>query len=248
MEAKQIGLITILVLVLIIICCIAYGIYRLKRAVRSFSRKAFGTASLGKGIRRMEQEYVRTPKSVSAMTNMYLPKIKRDFPEFQYDEMKVRAENVLTSYLMAISAGNAGYLKEGSRELRDKLEMHISMLKRSGRRECFEQIKLHRTELSDYRKRDGRCIITFQTALQYQYSITDEKQENLVQAKFNTDAVYIQDRELTGDERDLALGINCPNCGAPVSALGNKICEYCGTAVVELNIYAWTFHNVSQAN
>ncbi|MCI7191434.1 MAG: hypothetical protein MR998_12515 [Lachnospiraceae bacterium] len=31
-----------------------------------------------------------------------------------------------------------------------------------------------------------------------------------------------------------------------MSGLGSKVCEYCGTPVVELNIYAWTFHNVSE--
>lgn len=254
MSAGQIGVIVILVLALMVIGSIAYGIYRLKHAVQSFSREAFGTESLRKGLEQVELEYASTPKSVSAMTSLYLPKIKKEFPEFQYDEMKVRAENVLTSYLMAISAGNPGLLKEGSKELKDKLEMHISQLKGRGKKERFENIKLHRTEISDYKKRNGRCIITFQSSLQYQYSLCEEggkliegNPSMLVQEKYNTDLVYIQDRNLIEDERDFSLGINCPNCGAPVSGLGSKVCEYCGTFVVELNIYAWTFHNVSRA-
>lgn len=94
----------------------------------------------------MEQEYASTPKSVSAMTSLYLPKIKKDFPEFQYDEMKVRAENALTSYLMAVDRLNAGALKEGNRELKDRLEMRIEMLKAAGNKERFGSIKIHRTE------------------------------------------------------------------------------------------------------
>ena len=39
---------------------------------------------------------------------------------------------------------------------------------------------------------------------------------------------------------------NCPNCGAPISTLGSKVCEYCGTPIVELNIYAWTFSNIEE--
>lgn len=254
MSAGQIGAIIILVLALMVIGGIAYGVYRLKHAVQSFSKAAFGTESLKKGLEQVEQEYASTPKSVSAMTSLYLPKIKRDFPEFQYDEMKVRAENVLTSYLMAVSAGNPGLLKEGSRELKDKLEMHITQLKGRGEKEQFESIKLHRTEISDYKKRNGRCVITFQSSLQYKYSLREEggklKEGNpqiLTQEKYNTELVYIQDRNLIEDERDLSLGMNCPNCGAPVSGLGSKVCEYCGTPVIELNIYAWTFHNVSKA-
>jgi len=165
--------------------------------------------------------------------------------------MKVRAENVLTSYLMAISAGNPGELTEGSRELKDRLEMHITQLKAQGEKETFENIKLHRTEIANYQKRNGRCIITFQAALQYKYSLCDENGtfmacDKLMQERYNVDLVYIQDRELVEDERDLSLGINCPNCGAPVSGLGSKVCEYCGTPVIELNIYAWTFHKVEK--
>lgn len=248
------GMIVILVLTLAVMGGITYGIFRLKRAARNFSRQAFGTDSLKEGFAKVEEEYSSTPKSVSAMTNLCLPKIKREFPEFQYDEMKVRAENVLTSYLMAVSAGNAGLLKEGSRELKDKLEMHISMLKGRGEKETFENIKLHRTEIADYKKRNGRCIITFQISLQYKHTVRREGGEvisgspdMLTQSRYNVELVYIQDRELVEDERDLSLGINCPNCGAPVSGLGNKVCEYCGTPIVELNIYAWTFHNVTGA-
>ena len=205
-----------------------------------------------KGLEQVEEEYVATPKSVSAMTSLYLPNIKREFPEFQYDEMKVRAENVLTSYLMSITAGDASRLTEGSRELKDQLEMYITQLKSQGEKERFESIKLHRTEISNYQKRNGRCTITFQSSLQYRYSLWGEQGQvkedrGMMQDRFNVEVVYIQDRSLVEDERDLSLGINCPNCGAPVSGLGSKVCEYCGTPVVELNIYAWTFHKVSRA-
>ena len=248
----QIGTIIILVLILVIFGCIAYAVYRVKNAVRSFSRAAFGTDSLKEGFAQVEQEYASTPKSVSAMTSLYLPNIKREFPEFQYDEMKVRAENVLTSYLMAVTAGDASRLTEGSRELKDQLEMYITQLKGQGEKERYESIKLHRTEIANYQKRNGRCTITFQIALQYRYSRWDEngkavEDSGMTQERYNVEVVYIQDRSLVEDERDLSLGINCPNCGAPISGLGSKVCEYCGTPVVELNIYAWTFHKVSKA-
>ena len=252
-SAGMIGSIIILVLVLLVIGSIAYGIWRVKHAVEKFSRQAFGTPDIREGFKQVEQEYASTPKSVSAMTSLYLPKIKRDFPEFQYDEMKVRAENVLTSYLLAIDGMNAGTLREGNRELRDKLEMRIEMLKGAGNREHYRSIRIHRTEISDYRKRNGRCIITFQTALQYYHTLEDEtgkvlggSSEMLTQSKYNTDVIYIQDRELVEDERDLSLGLNCPNCGAPIAGTGSKVCEYCGTPIVELNIYAWTFSNLTE--
>ncbi|MBQ8596162.1 MAG: zinc ribbon domain-containing protein [Lachnospiraceae bacterium] len=248
-----VGIIIILVLILIIFACIAVAVFRVKRKVQSFSREVFGTEDIVEGFKQVEQEYAATPKSVSAMTSLYLPKIKRDFPEFQYDEMKVRAENALTSYLLAIDGMNVGLLKEDGQELKDKLEMRISMLKGSGKREHFKNIKLHRTEISDYRKRNGRCIVTFQSSVQYYYTMETEdgrllegRRDFLKQSRYNTDVIYIQDRSLVEEERDFSLGINCPNCGAPISGLGSKVCEYCGTPVIELNIYAWTFSNIAE--
>ena len=37
---------------------------------------------------------------------------------------------------------------------------------------------------------------------------------------------------------------HCPNCGAPLSRLGAKVCEYCGTPVIEINIKEWSFSAV----
>ena len=66
------------------------------------------------------------------------------------------------------------------------------------------------------------------------------------QTKYNVDLIYIQDRNRVEHERDNALGVNCPNCGAPLSSLGAKVCEYCGTPVIEINIHAWSFSNIDE--
>lgn len=226
---------------------------RVRNRVRSFSGQAFGTTDLLKGLKQVELEASATPKSVAGMTSLYLPKIKKDFPEFQYDEMKVRAENVLTSYLLSVSGLDASFLSEGGQELRDELSMKISMLRSDRMKENYRNVKLHRTEIANYRKRNGRCIITFQSAVQFFYTKTDASGKLLegnaelyTQAKYNVDVIYVQDRNLVEKETDHSLGLNCPNCGAPLSMLGSKVCEYCGTPIVELNIYAWTFSNVER--
>lgn len=254
MSASQVGIIIILLLLLALLGGIFTAVRKMKRGMRSFARQFLGADSLKEGFDRVEQGYAATPKSVSAMTSLLLPRIKKDFPEFQYDEMKVRAQNVLTSYLLAVSEGDPGRLTEGSRELKDKLKMYLSQQRSRNETEQFQDIKLHRTEISDYRKQDGRCVITFQTSLQYRYSFTSpednpsqKKTGQLTQARYNTEAAYIQDRSLVGEEKEGALGLNCPNCGAPVSGLGHKVCEYCGTPIREINIYAWSFQDVRKA-
>ncbi|MDD6069251.1 MAG: zinc ribbon domain-containing protein [Clostridiales bacterium] len=250
---KYVPIIIILILILAIIISVICIINYIKRKTRQVSRALFGTSDITQAAKQMKQEYSTTPKSVSAMTSLALPKIVSDFPDFQYDEMKERAENVLFSYLRAVTAKNLSILTDGNTELKQQLENHIQMLSAKDLREHFDQIKIHRTEICQYRKTAGRCIITFQSALECYHYITDNSssikegsKEYKYQTKYNTDLIYIQDRNLVENELDNALGVNCPNCGAPLSSLGAKVCEYCGTPVIEINIHAWSFSNIEE--
>lgn len=249
---KYIPIIIILVLVLAVIIAIYCGVHYIKHKTQEFSRAVFGTENLLEGAEKMKQEYATTPKSVSAMTSLLLPKISSDFPDFHYDEMKERAENVLIQYLRAITERNTGILTEHNTELKQQLDNHIQMLFSKGLQEHFDQIKIHRTEINQYRKTAGRCIITFQSSLEcYHYvteasSIKEGSKDYKYQTKYNTDLIYIQDRNLVENKLDNALGINCPNCGAPLSSLGAKICAYCGSPVIEINIHAWSFSNIEE--
>ena len=244
----------LLILLLIVILAVFCGILYVRHKAKEFSRTIFGTEDLSDGIRQMKREYASTPKSVSGMTNLLLPKIVSDFPDFEYDEMKERAENTLTQYLRAVTQKNTAVLTDGNTELKQQLENHIQMLSIKGLWEHFDQIKIHRTEIHQYKKADGRCIITFQSALECFHYITDTSsviegsKEYKYQTKYNTDLIYIQDRNLLENELDHALGINCPNCGAPLSSLGAKKCEYCGTPVIEINIHAWSFSDIKEMN
>lgn len=252
---NYIPIIIILILVLAIIISIWCGIIYIRNKVQETSRTLFGTSDITQAAKQMKREYSATPKSVSAMTSLLLPKIVSDFPDFEYNEMKDRTENVLISYLRAVDGCNPSLLQDGNTELRNQLENHIQMLTAQNVREHFDQIRIHRTEISSYRKSEGRCIITFQSALECYHYITDTADSSSIQegsreykyqTKYNIDLIYIQDRNLVENELDNALGVNCPNCGAPLSSLGAKFCEYCGTPVIEINIHAWSFSNVEE--
>lgn len=250
-----IPIIIILVLILSIIIAIYCAYRHFSRKLRNFSQAAFGTPSISQGAQQMKQQMATTPKSVSGMTSLLLPKITNDFPDFHYDEMKERANNVLTSYLRAVNDRNVSVLQDGNEELQNQLDNHIRMLTTKGLHEHFERIHIHKTEINQYRKAQGRCIITFQSALEcYHYTtdpdnkVVDGEKDYKYQTKFNTDLIYIQDRSLIKNEFDNALGVNCPNCGAPVSSVNAKFCEYCGSGIVEINIRAWSFSNIEEMN
>lgn len=253
MNFNYILLIIILVLILIIIIAVYRGFSYLRNKTKEFSMMAFGTSDISEGFKNLKIEEATTPKSVSGMTSLLLPKITADFPDFEYNEMKERSDNVLIGYLRGITECNTSLCIEANAELKEQLNQHIQMLSSKNLHENFDLIKIHQTEINQYRKTEGRCIITFQSALECYHYITDSSgritegnKEYKYQTKFNVDMIYIQDRNLVENELDHALGLNCPNCGAPISSLGAKFCEYCGTPVIELNIHAWSFSNIKE--
>ena len=119
------AIIVFLTLILIIMVVGLSAFIYIRNSARKFSRELFGTEDLSIAAKDMQIEYSSTPKSVSAMTSLLLPKISQDFPDFNYNEMKARANNVLNGYLMAISQGSAGILKDGTTELKQKLTDYI---------------------------------------------------------------------------------------------------------------------------
>ena len=159
-----------------------------------------------------------TPKSVSGMTRLMEPQIMRDFPEFSWEEFKHRAENMLTSALLAITSGDVTTIVDASDTLKEQIRNRIGDNEASGVKETFEQIKIHQTEISNYHKEKGTCVITIQSSVEYFYSkmrgdeLIAGSKERKTQTKYNTELIYIQDSDLA--EFDNAIGVSCPNCGA----------------------------------
>ncbi len=254
MYKTLVAAIIVLVFVLVIIGIIYYAYVRIVRKARTYSRMLFGTDSLLQGIKQADAEAAVTPKSVSSATSLYLPRIMKDFPEFHFDEMKARAENVLVSYLRSVDGQNAALLTEGTNELKEKLRMRIQMLQNTDQKEHFQNIRVHKTELYQYRKTKGRCSVVFQSALECLHytekagQLLKGRKDRLEQAKYNVEVIYIQDRDTVENLGEDGLGLNCPNCGAPLPGVGAKKCAYCDTPVIEFNIRTWNFSSVAQGN
>lgn len=250
MDAKMIGTIVILVLILVLVIAGVCIFLYIRSKVREFSKTVFGTESVAEGLKNQEIEFASKPKTVSGATSLYLPQIMRDFPEFHEDEMKERAELVLTSFLQGINEQRSKLLSEGTRELKEKLELKIGALRNDGCYEHFERIKIHRTEINRYRKEKGRCSIVYQSAIgcihyvEKNGKVIRGRKDLLTQHRYNVEVCYIQDRDLMDSPDDKGYSLLCPNCGGAISSLGTKVCPYCESVVREINIHTWEFTDV----
>lgn len=201
----------------------------------------------GTDISEMESEIETTPKSVSGMTSLCLPRITADFPEFNWHEFKQKAENMLISSFRAISEENIACVENASGDLREQISLAINANKDAHVHEYFKDVKVHQTEIKDYRKMGGNCIITLQSAvgmIHYKTKaggVCEGSDTNTCQKRYNIELLYVQDETKIAYGQK-ALGNNCPNCGAPIKDLGNKTCPYCGCGVTTVNVRAWVIN------
>lgn len=222
-------------------------VFYVRNKIRHASRQLFGTDSLVEGYKRQEQELALTPKSVSGMTRLLEPQIQRDFPEFNWKEFRNLAEEKLKQAFFAITANNIELLKEPSDNMKTEVENIIHANQNEGVREVFEDIDIHQTEITKYEKNSGRCIITLQSAVGYIHyrekngEVIEGRKDLKTQTKYNIELMYIQDASKANIEG--AVGLTCPNCGAPITSLGAKFCEYCGSGVKEVNLSVWSLHH-----
>lgn len=236
-----------------------YAWFRIRRQIRMISKAMFGTPSLAEGLERQADILAETPKSVSGMTKLCLPQIEGDFPEFHWPQWRQMCENLLKAYLAALESQDAGVLRKESpvsEELAKQLQLQIDDQKRRGVRESYRQIRIHRTEISRYQKEAGMCIIKLQSAVEYFHEEIQEGREaaekqtlasanRKEQTRYNMELVYIQDLSKVKDFAT-SVGVTCPNCGAPVTRLGSKFCEYCGTGITPVDIRVWKLHRVEK--
>lgn len=248
MEKFIAPLIVLLVLGIVILVII----FVIRRKIERFSNSLFGTKSLAEGWKRQAEDLAATPKSVSGMTRLLEPQIQKDFPEFNWMQFKNKAENMLVSSFAAISEGNPQLLKESTPELRDQIENQINANKADGITETYRDVHIHQTEIARYEKKQGKCVITLQSAVAYMHSkkrdgkVIAGSQELLEQTKYNIELMYLQNVEAAN--MDKSLGMTCPHCGAPITGLGEKRCEYCGSTVTPINIQVWNLQRFYQVD
>lgn len=233
----------------------------IRRKVRQVSRAAFGTDSIAEGIRRQEERLALVPKSVSGMTGIYLPQLQRDFPEVSLEELVQKSENLLKGMLAAVELQDLSLLPNASEDLYSQVRLRIEDDKRQGIREYFHRMRIHRTEISRYQKQEGCCVLTLQSAVEYEYgtetALSDipakrsiQQQKNgqrrlMTQTRYEMDWMYVQDASLV-QMKGNAAAVTCPQCGAPVTKLGSKYCEYCGSAVEPVNIRVWSLNRIRE--
>ena len=96
-----------------------------------------------------------------------------------------------------------------------------------------DNLKFHKTVLSKYEKKDEVATMEFQTSIEY---FTREKKKKIgrkKQTRYKTQFIHVIDAKMYGEHKIRILGLNCPNCGAPIKDIDSKGCEYCSGSLIK---------------
>ena len=212
MESMSFGWIGILLLAL----AAGGGIFALVRAIVRSAAKVGRLASTVTGIlQKAEYEAENTPKSLSSAEPLLLDRIRRDFPEYNPELIRQRVMKDAQTYYESARAGKCLYADGISDQLRERLSGSLPPDVAGG-------IRVHKVALSAYDDASEDRVLTFQAAAAFRDPAGTTRQRRLILkylAAWSTDTV-------NGVKK-----ANCPNCGAPIPAVGSKVCRYCGTAL-----------------
>jgi endogenous inhibitor of DNA gyrase (YacG/DUF329 family) len=202
---------------------------------------------------KLSEEASLRPRQLQNLTNTYAELIRRDFPEFDPQEFLSTAEGILLFILSALENQNHDTHPQVTPQLLMQVRETLKDIQSKNERWYFDDITIHKSAIAKYQKKNGSLEIHVECAISYRYRVEKdepigiESQETpLHQYKYNLTAVYVQNVDQLG--QGSMKGHNCPNCGAPVTSLGeNKKCTYCGTGLTEINSRIWLFDHYKRS-
>lgn len=228
----------VMIAVAIVVALIAA--VKIRRGLRRFfnSAEVRLVRELARSVQNGELQQEEPPKSLGGMTSIYLPQILRDFPEFNWEELRTEVERSVKELLETKNVRSAGV------------------------------VRIHKTVISRYQKYNGTASILCETAAEYwtkaenqensqttarnvrqsakgQHGQNDAAQQTRKkQTVCEAELIYVYNSSLSGT----AASLVCPNCGAPVEELGVKKCRYCGSVLEVSGARSWKVQNVRERN
>lgn len=174
---------------------------------------------------------VERPKirSLSSAGDLFLDRIKRDFPEYNPAMVLNRVKKDARIYLQSAKEGHALFREGVSDSFRERLAYSLPTDVKGG-------IEVYNAALSDYDDRGRDRILVFQAAAEYL-----DSRDALRPVRLTLKYVAAYDGNVDGEVR----GFNCPNCGAPLPIVGSKICHYCGTGIKSSAGLGWILTDVA---
>ena len=202
----------------------------------------------------------KNPASLNGMDRIYIPKIQNDFPDFQLAPVIPQVETFIKSFLDSVEDQDTSSLERLAiaPSLIDRANEIIRDVNSQNIRVYYDNIVIHKTVISEYTRERGMVIIRFQSAVGYLHYAEDSNGKVVSGSKdYAEETVYVTsyarilDTEIARQSGAIdVIGLNCPNCGAPLRSSDVTVCQFCGTGVKNLteDVFGWTFTDIKEKN
>jgi len=228
------GIIVVLAIVILVIY------FKLKAYFKSLG---YSSSEIKDMIRKSDYDAKYREKSITGMTEFIVPRISKDYKNFNLSEFYNKVENSILGIYNSISDNKVSNNRDLSL-IKDKLTEIINSNKSSNVKEKYEDIKFNKHAIKSYDNKNGALIITVATSLSFYYKkeknnkVIEEYKDYSKQTSCITKYVHIYDPDKY-DINKTYLASNCPNCGAVLKNYKTNTCDFCGTSVEPINLKSW---------
>lgn len=231
----------VIILILLISIVVLFNVikYKLGRATRKYL--GMGLNESAQFIKKGLEEECTIPKSISNVSPVYKPKLLRDFPEMTYEQFIEMSKASLISILDAIESSDSEKLKSVTRSLQAQVNGRIKDNMGRNIVEHFDNIKIHKAGISDYKSSSDNAEATFEISFQCNHFFEPGNSKDKTQLSQLAASVTLAYGKEEAEDSSTTFSHNCPNCGAPIYSVGGRMmrCEYCGTGVTEDIYKSW---------
>ena len=187
-----------------------FGILRATRGLRSSLTKI--TIALSDAVAADSEP--PKPRSLSSLESVAMPKILKDFPDFNARIFAQRVRRDAETYYKSGAWGKMLFGNDATEAFKESFQDRMPQNVGTG-------ITVHRVTIAGYDGSGRRKLLTCQAAAGF-LDTSETQQERRLSLCYV--AGYADDPESE------VVGFNCPNCGAPLPAAGARTCIYCGTS------------------
>lgn len=154
------------------------------------------------------------PRSLSSLESVVLPKIIKDFPDFNPQVFGERVRRDAKTYYESGAQQKMLFKDDATAAFKESFEDRLPDDVKDG-------ITVHRVTIAAYDGATRKKILTCQAAVGYNDKTDVLRERRLI-------LWYIAG--YADDPDSEVVGFNCPNCGGPLPAVGARVCVFCGTA------------------
>ena len=203
-----------------------FGILRATRGLRS----SLGTITSALNDAVAANNEPPKPRSLSSLESVVMPKILRDFPDFNARIFAQRVRRDAETYYKSGAWGKMLFSSDATEAFKEAFEDRMPENIGGG-------ITVHRVTIAGYDGSGRRKLLTCQAAVGYN-DTNEVLQQRRLQLCYAAGYADDPDSEV--------VGFNCPNCGAPLPAAGARTCVYCGTSFIAPVELGWMLFDAKE--